>query len=211
MSRYAEEKGGTFKQLDPGTHVARCISLIDIGLQAGEYEGRPTLKSKVILGFEVPSETIEIDGEVKPMVISRFITNSLSERSQMRPMLETWRGKTFSPEELVKFDLATVLGAPALIGVVHADGKARIQTVSKLAKGMTCPPAVNPLRQFWLDEYDRAGFDALSTGIQKLVATSVEWKAFTAHETPVAKQGDAYEPPAQKGNNVDDFDEEVPF
>jgi len=209
MSRYSKESGSDFKQIPEGTHIARCVSLIDIGLQAGEYEGKPTLKSKVIIGFEVPGEPITLDdGTVKPMVISRFITNTLSERGQLRPLLEAWRGKAFTPEELVKFDLQNILGAPCLIDIVHVNGKARINTVMKLGKGMECPPQFNPNRVFWLDEWDEAGFESLSEGIKKLVRMSVEYKALNAGGE--AAPGDAFESPAPAGA-VDDFEDDIPF
>ena len=209
MSRFAQEKGGDFKQLEAGTHIARCVSLIDLGQQPGEYEGKPTLKNKVVIGFEVPGETIKMDdGTEKPMVISRFITNSLSERSQLRPMLESWRGREFTTEELMKFDLQTILGAPALLSVVHVNGKARINSASKLVKGMTCPPQINPSRCFWLDEWDPAAFAELPEGFQKLIKASVEYRAFTAGGNE--PKSDAFESP--KGAAVaDDFSDDIPF
>ena len=41
--------GGTFEQAPVGAHVARCISLVDIGTHHGEYEGVANVRHQVIV------------------------------------------------------------------------------------------------------------------------------------------------------------------
>ena len=91
----------------------------------------------------MPEET---DDDGKPLTISAFYTLSLHEKSNLYKSLIAWRGKKFTDEELVKFDVANVLGAPGLLTVVTTEeGKSKVGGISKLGKGMTCPDASHPL------------------------------------------------------------------
>jgi len=203
MGRYASDTGGgDFKQAPAGSHVARCIKLIDIGTHHGEYQGAPTIRNQFICQFELPNETIEIDGEAKPLIVSKFYTNSLSEKANLRKDLESWRAQPFTNEELGKFDLANILGKPAMVSIViNEKGKAKVVGISKLPKGLECPPQVNPASQFWIEPWDDNAFHALSEGFQKMIMDSDEYKAaFT--DPPPAKQS---------AKHVDPLDEDIPF
>jgi hypothetical protein len=202
MGRFAKDSGGgEFQQLSAGTHLARCYSIVDLGTQRGEYLGTPTVRSQIVVRWEVPGETIEIGGESKPLTISRFYTNSLHEKSTLRHDLVAWRGREFTAEELMKFDLQNILGKPCLITVAHNDkGKARVLAVSGLAKGMACPPQFNPSETFWLDEWDQGQFDSLPEGFQRIIRESDEYKERIAPKEPAPTKAE-----------VDDFEDSIPF
>lgn len=203
MGRYAQDTGGgDFQQAPEGSHIGRCIRLIDIGTHHGEYQGAPTIRNQVIVQWEIPGETIAIDGEDKPLVVSKFYTNSLSEKANLRKDLETWRARAFSVAELLKFDLMTILGAPAMLSVVHNEkGKAVVQGVMKLPKGVTCPDAFNESDAFWIDEWDQQKFDDMSKGFQRLIMDSDEYKA-SVNGAPVR---------STKASTVDTLDDDIPF
>jgi hypothetical protein len=204
MGRHASDTGGgDFKQAPAGTHVARCIKLIDLGTQHGEYQGEPTVRNQVMAQWELPLETYAFDGEDRPFIVSKFYTNSLSEKANLRKDLEAWRSRPFTQEELVKFDLMKILGAPCMLTVVHNEkGKAKVVGVSALPKGLQCPPAVNPLSSFWLDEYDDNAFAALPEGIRDIIVKSDEYRE------SFAPPGSSAAPAAAKGEPVDD---DIPF
>lgn len=189
MGRFASDTGGgDFTPAPEGTHVARCIELIDIGTHHGEYQGAPTVRNQVIVRWELPNETIDIDGKPQPMIVSKFYTNSLGEKANLRADLTAWRGRAFTPEELMKFDLMNILGKPCLLTVVHNDKKkAKVSAVSGLAKGMECPKQVNPSKSFWLDEWngDTNGdpFASLPKGFQELIKQSDEFKELNSPGT----------------------------
>lgn len=209
MGRHASDTGGgDFKQAPEGTHVARCVELIDIGTHEGEYQGTKTIRNQVIVRWELPNETIEIEGEPQPMLVSKFYTNSLSEKANLRADLTAWRGKAFTPEELMKFDLQNILSKPCLLTIVHNDKKkAKIEAVSGLPKGMTCPPAVNDSSAFWIEEWDGADddpmFSELPKGFQKLIKESQEYHDMMTNEAPPVTSGGT--------KHVDDFDDDIPF
>lgn len=178
MGRYTHETGSTFKQPPADTHVARCYRLIDLGTQRGSYQGEPTVRNQVMISWELP-ECLMDDG--RPFVVSAFVTNSLNEKAKLRAWLESWRGRAFTADELKKFDLENVLGAPCLVTVIHNEKqKAVVTQVTKVPKSMTVPPAVNPKATFWLDQFDLAAFDALPEGIKNIIKESDEYKAMRA-------------------------------
>lgn len=177
MGRYASDTGGSFTPAPVGTHVARCIKLIDLGTQHGEYMGEPTRRNQVLVTWELPEESITVDGKDVPQTTSKFYTNSLGEKANLRRDLEGWRGRTFSEAELDRFDLEAVLGKPCLLTIVGAEnGKTKVASVSGLARGMECPPQVNKSFSFWLDEFDETKFNELSDGIKKIVEKSEEYQ-----------------------------------
>lgn len=201
LGRYAKDNGGgDFTPAPAGTHVARCVRLVDIGTHHGSYQGEPTVRNQVIVMWELPNELIEVDGVSKPIIVSRFYTNSLSEKANLRKDLESWRTRPFTTEELLKFDLENVLGKPCMISVMHEEKngktKAKVTSVAALPKGTTCPPAANDCNAFWLDEFDQSKFEAFSDGIKKLIMESDEWKGRTG-TAETAKP--------------DDFNDDVPF
>jgi len=68
----------------------------------------------------------------RPMSISKTYTASLNENATLYKDLVTWRGKSFSKEELEGFDLDKMIGAPANLEVEHnTNGNARIKAIFK--------------------------------------------------------------------------------
>lgn len=210
MGRFASDTGGgDFKPAPEGTHVARCVGLIDIGTHHGEYQGTPTVRNQVIVRWELPNEIAEYEGQKRPLLVSKFYTNSLGEKANLRKDLVSWRGKEFTPEELMKFDLQNILDKPCLLTVVHNDkGKAKVTAVSGMAKGMACPPAANEAFAFWMDEWDGSEDDEtfadLPDGFQKLIKESDEYHAMFEDSPPPPTGG------TSKGK-TNDFDDDIPF
>ena len=211
MGRYASDKGGggDFTPAPAGTHVARCVRLIDLGTHHGEWQGTPTVRNQVYIGWELPNELDSFNDKMQPYVVGMFATNSLNEKSKLRPLLEAWRGRGFTTEELMKFDLANILGQPCLLTVVHEtkDGKtkAKVLGAGKLVKGMECPPQVNPSQQFFIDEWNNAVFESLPEGFQKIIRESDEYKQRMMPATPPSQANPKDRQPGE------DFDDDVPF
>ena len=201
MGRYATDSGGgTFTPAPTGTHIARCYRIIDLGTQHGEYMGEPTRRSQILVSWELPDELISVGDNMVPVTASKFYTNTLGEKGNLRKDLANWRGRDFSTEELEKFDLENILGKPCLLTIVAKDnGKTKVASVSGLPKNTQCPPQVNPSSTFWLDEYDEAKFEALPKGIKAIIEKSEEY--------PQAVSGEVYQPPPP----AQAFDDDIPF
>lgn len=135
--------GGDFELVPEGTHIARCVRIIDLGMQPGGKDF-PEPKKTVMFTFEIPAEMRLINGDERPALISRRFTASLHEKATLRKFLETWRGRKFTKDELAGFELRKVLGQPCMLTVVHSDsaGKhyANIQAAAAMPRGSVAPP-----------------------------------------------------------------------
>lgn len=132
-------EGSKIPLIEPNMYPAVCIGIYDLGEQYNEKFGNTS--RKCVFQFEIPGETVTIDGEEKARVISETYTASLGEKANLRKVLESWRGRPFTQEELRGFDLQNVLGAPCMLNVIHEENSkgntfAKIASVTRLAKGM---------------------------------------------------------------------------
>lgn len=201
--KWTDTGGGDFEQPPVGAHVARCVKIIDIGTQRGEYQGKATIRRQCIIGWELPNELMtEGDYAGKPFTVSRFYTCSLGEKANLRKDLENWRGKAFTEEELNGFDSKNILGKPCMLSLTANDkGKTRITGVMALPRGTQVPEQINATVFFSMEpgEFDKTVFDSLSDGYKKLIMVSPEYQ-----ET--LKPGEQ-----KKLGAFDDMESDIPF
>lgn len=174
--------GGNFekKVLPAGAYCGICDMVIDMGVQASPGNLYAPKRS-VLLRFQIPSERVEItkDGETKdlPAVISRTLGLSLNEKSTLRQLLQSWRGRAFTPDELKRFDLTAVLGKPAFVNITHSvkgdRTYANLTSLMPLPKGMPAPTLEGEALWYSIDEPDPAVFDKLPAWIQEKISTRV--------------------------------------
>lgn len=183
----ANQEKKVFKVIPAGTHVARCVSWIDIGTHSFEWQGEAKTPRKVRIGFETPNETAVFNEEAgeQPFLVSTELTMSLHEKSNMFKMLETWIGftedmkKSFDPQK-------DMLGVPCLVTVKHEETKsgntfAKITSVTPLMKGAECPEQVNPSMYFFMgwnghaSEFDEEAFEKLPAFIQDKIMSTPEY------------------------------------
>lgn len=202
---WSDSGGKDFEQVQPGSHIARCIRIVDLGTRKREYPGdEPKFLRSCWIVWELPNELIK-DGEHagKPFTVSEFYTSSLSKKANLRLALESWRGKPFTEEELKGFNPRNVLGAPCMLSVIHkANGKPDISAIMQVPKGMPVPPQVNPSVFFSLDSFDQSVYDGLTKGIKEMIAISPEYQALKAPKAGERGVG---------GNPPPDFDSDPPI
>lgn len=205
MAIMAKDTGGKdFKKVPPGAHFAICNMVVDCGLQEG-FSGKP--QHKIYLRWEVPDErvTYEKDGHQTegPCSIGSLYTLSLSEKANLRKVLENWRGKAFTPQELQGFDITTVLGKCCQIMVTHSeDGKyANVTGVMGISKDQRerskNARAENVPLAYSLEEHDAKVFQALPNWLKEKIENRLE---------------DPTEPGPSTGQpKEDEFDDDIPF
>ena len=193
-----------------GMHIARCIRVIDLGTTFDEFYNRD--KHECWLMWELPNEmhTYTIkgkDGEpdkeiTEPFTVSKFYTLSLSEKSHLRPDLESWRGRAFTEAELDGFEMKKLLGVPCMVNVIQTPKKraknqmnAVVKAITGLPKNLECPPPVNETVYLSLeaDEYDPQVFEGLSKNMKARVMRSNEWIAMQTGSDPAASTANAGE------------------
>lgn len=174
----AEGESKPKQQPPAGTHVARCISVIDLGTQPTPFGDA----HKISVTWELPNEQAVFSQEKgeQPFVIAKDYTLSLYEKANLRHDLESWRGRQFTDTELKGFDVAKLIGVPAMLSVVHKTtqkGKtyANVAGVSAMPKGMVCPPQINPSVEYSIRDGENDVFDSLPEWLQKKIKSAQEW------------------------------------
>ncbi len=201
MSLIAKETGGAKSPpIEAGTYPARCVGVVDLGIQHNTFNNKD--QEKVLLMFELPTERITVDGEDKPRWLSARYTMSLHEKASLRKTLDAWRGKAFTAEELCGFNLASVINAPCMLTVTNVEKNgstyANISGVSKIMKGMEAPALENEPIIFDMEaENAEEVKKKLPQWVQNVIEESVSWKSREA--LPMEDMGDA------------DDDGEIPF
>ena len=173
-------KSNAPRQLVPaGTHAARLYSIIDLGTHDVEYQGESKAKRLIRLGWELMDETVNIDGEDKPMVIGKEYTFSLHDKAGLRKAIESMMGKAIPKDRVPTFDVECLLGLPVLLGVVHEQSQtgqtyAKITSYAPPMKSMKLRDASIPTQVFELlpDNHDK--FAALPVWIRRKIALAKE-------------------------------------
>lgn len=200
-----------FEMVPAGNHIAICTGVIDLGIQPGSGM-YPDPKHQVYIRFELPTETIsyEKDGQqvTGPMSVGRTLTASMSEKANLRKLIESWFGKKFpSDDAAADFDVKTLLGRKCLLNVTHTEkgGKvyANIANATPIPKGMSADhPQHNPSVYFSLASSDQATFDKLPKWLKEKIDGRI------VEEEKRTKPGDSFDernpPPAE-------FDDDIPF
>ena len=173
--------GSSASNYDPipeGTHLAVCNMIVDLGMQYNETYKNTS--RKVLIGWELPEEHIELEDGEHTRTISKRYTASLSESSNLRQDLAAWRSRDFTPEELAAFDLRNIIGKSCLLTIIHKDsnGKtyANIQSVSALPKGMQKGELSEGATLFDLDTDPLDAVDLLPKWIADIIKKSFTYQ-----------------------------------
>ena len=132
----ADNGGGSYEQTPTGMTQAVCTRIFDLGPQEG-YQGK--IQHKLVVMFELDERKKEGDFAGKRFLVSNTYTASLDERANLRRDLESWRGRPFTADELVGFDMDTVLGVNCnlnMVAVTKGDKTyVNIAAITPLMKG----------------------------------------------------------------------------
>lgn len=214
------KRGIEFEPIPEDQHIGRCVMVADIGVHDGTFGP----KHQCVIGWELPEVLRVFDAErgEEPAMLSSFYTVSLNEKANLRGMLESWRGRAFTAEELDGFDLSGVLGVACLLTVIHVkngsgDTRAKVSQVTKLHRTMKCPEQILASRMFALDSSSYEDFTALPGWIQERIKESAEYGEWL--NTTTGKTGkigfDAGQPatdtPAAYVEAIGEADDDVPF
>lgn len=206
----AEDTGGgkDFKKVPAGCHFAICNMVVDLGWQETNFKGQGKQQHQVYLRWEVPDErvTYEKDGQQieGPCSIGSTYTLSLSEKANLRKVLENWRGVPFTPQELRGFDITTIAGKCCQIMVQHKSvgdkTYANITGVMGISRDQkersrTAKSEVGVL-VYSLDEPDTAAYERLPNWLKEKLEDRIP--ANTLHTATNAPSGE-------------DFDDDIPF
>lgn len=172
----------TQRTLPPtGTHIARCVGLIQIGTIKTEYMGEEKWLEKIRLTFELPQKLHAFkEGEPKkPFVVSKECTLSLGDKSVLYPIVRGIFGDI--PEDVRNsFDIEEILGKACLITITHEESKngryAQLVSTSPLMEGMEVPEAINPIKLLTYEKWDKDYFNSLPDFIKDKMKGSKQYE-----------------------------------
>ena len=122
----AQAGGGDFEHPKEGFCLLRLVGYFEIGKQKGTYQGKPTLKDKVQLAFEVSGPNhqprIAEDGTKYPIRITVEETFSLSEKARFFKLFRTMNYKGEAQH------MVQLLGEPFKARIIHRKFKRRQDT-----------------------------------------------------------------------------------
>lgn len=138
--------GGNFAPHEAGSFLGVCVDVIDYGVVKTEWKGQPRLRRLFQFAFETNADPRD-DGTPQ-MIWSRRFTASLSEKAAARAFLEAWRGKPFTKEELAGFDPENVIGANAMLTIIHKEnGGKTFANIAGIGKPMKGLPWIEPTKK----------------------------------------------------------------
>jgi len=184
---FAEKSGGAkkdFGRVEDGAYPARIVQIIDFGLQyetdwkTGDVktydDGNPMIKHKVWINFELPDETIEIDGVAKPRWYGKEYTVSAHEKSAMHALLKAVDGKGTATNS--GRNVQGLLGLPAMLTIGStSSGKAKVSAVSAVPKGMQVGALTNDEAFLDLDSDNVEAFFGLPAWMRKRIEEGIDF------------------------------------
>jgi len=174
----APKSGVDYGLPEEGPAYARCVGLIDLGLQPIEFKGQaknPAVKVSII--FELPFDTIEVPQEdgstvTKPRWISKTITISTHEKSTLARIKKALGVKK----------LTDILNKPVVINIEYYEKTKTGETgasISSVAK-LSIPPGVEfqmpeaaETRVFDFETPDQAVFDKLAAWQKEVISQAL--------------------------------------
>jgi hypothetical protein len=112
MPIIARKKSGEYSTAPEGLWQAVCCDVVDLGEVETQWGNKPMVRICWII------EEVDPKTGMNYLVSQRY-TLSLHEKSRLRPMLEAWRSRKFTDEELEGFDLEKLIGVNCQVQVIH--------------------------------------------------------------------------------------------
>lgn len=164
--------------MEPDVYMAVCTMVIDVGQQYSErYKN---VSNQILLAFDIPDVTIEVDGVDKPRQLSKRYTYSTNTKGNLYKLLCSWLNKKFSEDELGELDLFSLLGRGCQVQVtLKEDGKHNdIANVMALPRSMKTPESANPYLSYDIDEDGFTGekWDALPEWVRGIIERSEQYQ-----------------------------------
>ena len=162
--------------VEPGVYMAVCVGVIDLGEQYSEMF--KSYSNKVMFVWELPGETIEIEGEQKPRQLSKEFTISSSKKGNLRGCIESWNGKSYTDDEFMNFDLFDQVGKPCQLNVVLNDTKeyANVDNLMPIPRGFPAPTTNTELVKWDMEAWDDEVFKKIPEWIQEKIKKSTQYQ-----------------------------------
>ena len=182
--------------VEPGVYLGICVGVIDLGEQYSEKFKSYSNKLQIV--FELPTETIEVDGKQEPKQLSKEFNITAKAGSKFRDFLSAWNGKNYNDEEFGELEVFDQIGKACQLNVVNSESGeySNIETVMPLMKGMFAPESKTEPIRWDMDAWDDELFKKLPEWVQDKIKKSTQYQMDHAPNTSVEVKSEA---PASEG------------
>lgn len=207
LHQKAAAGGADFAPAPEGTHRAVCTRVVDMGTQDGNYGP----KRKIQLGFEI--DAAREDGS--PFMAFSHLTLSTHPKSNLRHLLESWRGRAY--EEGEEVNLVALLKRSCLLTLVRNGDYTNISAITPMIKGMEPLQPAGDTVLFDADEPDLGELDKIGERMREKIEASPEYRKAMGKPVPAGamyaatSELDAAAATESNGPGAGDFDDDIPF
>lgn len=187
MGLIAPKVKSNIPPIEPKTYQAVCYGIVDLGTHYSEKYKKES--SQVAILWELPKCRVTTEHDSYSRVINGIYTFSYAPKSNLRKILDSWRGKVMTKEEENTFDLFTMLGKSCLLQVVNkegSDGKiySNIGNITSLMDGMDELKAERPFIEYAMADN---GWDVPATVPDWLIEKIKKSKEFINYQPTVTE------------------------
>lgn len=176
------DNSNTYTPLEEGVYMAVCRQIIDLGEQESSGQFGDKVVRQVFIQWELPEETIDVNGSPEPRRIGKTYNVSFNEKATLRKDLETWRGRKFTEEELKGFDLDNILGKGCQIQIIHTSKGDKVYDnvagIMCLPRGMRLDPPAE-VYSFVLEAGRLDEIEAMPDWLQKRIKAGLTYQKLT--------------------------------
>lgn len=194
--------GSKFPRIEDGTYPALLVGIVDVGVQPQTdwKTGKEKAPArKLFLTFELPTETIEIDGEEKPRWIGKDYTFSFHEKAGLTKVVDILKREVKGAK-----NMQDLLGVACMVTVGSTGtGNAKLAGVVPKVKGMPTAELQNEAVCFDMDEPDLDTFNKLPQWLQNKITSSLNFSG--------SKLSNLLSSSAQEEVIDNNYDDEIPF
>ena len=162
--------------VEPGVYFAVCIGVIDLGEQYSEKF--KNYSNRVQFVWELPSETIEVDGKQEPKQLSKEFAIATKKNSGLRTFISSWNSKAYTDEEFQEVELFEQIGRACQLNVVLNDtGEyANVDNIMPIPKGIPAPISSTRPIMWDMDNWDEEVFKSLPEWVQEKIKKSTQYQ-----------------------------------
>jgi hypothetical protein len=203
--------------LESGMYPGRLISLIDLGLQASEYDGKPKEpRQRMMTTYELADEfMVDEDGE-EDTSLPRWISEELPMyQLDAEKAKSTARYLGLDPKNEHDSDWEMLLGMPCMIHLVSkvSNKGNEYNQVSGVARmrdkeAVKAPESINEPFIFDLDTATKEDWEKVPQWIQKKITEGLEW---SSHPLSGVVKAEGEVKAATKSEETEEDDDDVPY
>lgn len=162
--------------VEPGVYFAVCIGVIDLGEQYSEKF--KNYSNRVQFVWELPSETIEMDGKQEPKQLSKEFAIATKKNSGLRTFISSWNSKAYTDEEFQEVELFEQIGRACQLNVVLNDtGEyANVDNIMPIPKGIPAPISSTKPIMWDMDNWNEEVLKSLPEWVQEKIKKSTQYQ-----------------------------------